>query len=202
MAIIFGRSRLIVASISSCANTPPHAVDQQCPRVLGSEHAAVERHHLVHIGGELGVELALQGDRHRPQHPRIDVDRPRPHQQAWLGIELGKKLGRRSDLGGAFHAFRALMRLAQKLPPMRELASRAATARSVVRIPTIMSHPEPWPIFRMAATAWSAAPETTAETAQQRSAPRWPAAAVFSKHSLNAEVDPRGIAAIVRANAA
>ncbi len=80
------------------------AVDEQCPLVLGSEHAAVERHHLVHVGGELGVELALQGDRHRPQHPRIDVDRPRPHQQARLGIKLGKKLGRRSDLCGAVHA--------------------------------------------------------------------------------------------------
>ena len=31
--------------------------------------------------------MALQGDRHRPQHPRIDVDRTRPHQQARLRVE-------------------------------------------------------------------------------------------------------------------
>ena len=217
MAIIFGRSRLIAASISSGANTRPHsrldrsdigsepspdlhlevteasedrhqqlvarrqrgrqacfdagprrAVDQQCPLVRGAEHGAVERHHLVHVGGELRVELALQGDRHRPQHARIDVDRSRPHQQARLGIELGKKLGRRGGLGGVILALHALVRLAQKLPP----ASRVATARSVVSIPTIISHPELWPIFRIAATASSAAPDTTAETAQPRSAPR------------------------------
>ena len=116
---------------------------------------AVERHHLVHVGGELRVELALQGDRHRPQHARIDVDRSRPHQQARLGIELGKKLGRRGDLCGAILRFMLSLGLLKNSPP----ASRVATARSVVRIPTIMSHPELWPIFRIAATASSAAPD-------------------------------------------
>ncbi len=48
-----------------------------------------------------------------------------------------------------------------------------------------MSHPELWPIFRIAATAWSGAPEMTAETAQQRCSPRWPAAAARRKQSLS-----------------
>ena len=63
-------------------------------RFVGLEHAAVERHHLVHVAGELRVELALQRHRHGPQHARIDVDGPGPHQQAGLGIELGEELGR------------------------------------------------------------------------------------------------------------
>ena len=66
------------------------AVDQQCPMVGGAEYAAVERHDLVHVAGELRIELALQGNRHRSQHARINIDRARPHQQARLGIELFK----------------------------------------------------------------------------------------------------------------
>jgi hypothetical protein len=100
---------------------PGGAVDQQCPLVLSSEHAAIERHHLVHVGGELGVELALQGDRHRAEHPRIDVDRPWPHQQARLRIKLGEKLDRRSDLCGVVAAVGRLdlVRLAQKTSKAR-----------------------------------------------------------------------------------
>ena len=61
--------------------------------VAGAEYLPVERHDLVHVAHELRVELALQGDRHGPQHARIDVDGSRPHQQTRLGIELGKQLG-------------------------------------------------------------------------------------------------------------
>ena len=63
---------------------------------VGPEYAAVQRHDLVHVGGELRIELALQRHRHRPQHAGIDVHRPGPHQQARLGIELAEELGRPS----------------------------------------------------------------------------------------------------------
>ena len=71
-------------------------VDEQCPPVVGFEYAAIQRHDLIHVAGELRIELTLQRHRHRPQHPRIDIHRARPHQQAGLGIKLAEQLGRRN----------------------------------------------------------------------------------------------------------
>ena len=90
------------------------AVDQQRPPVVGPEDAAVQRHHLIHVAGELRIELTLQRHRHRPQHPRIDIDRPRPHQQAGLGIKLGEEFRRRRR-GRA--ALLALVKFVQEIAP-------------------------------------------------------------------------------------
>ena len=78
------------------------AIDQERPLVGGTEHAAVELHGLVHVAGELRIELALQRHRHRAQHARIDVDRAGAHQQARLGIKLGEVLGPRDRHDGWF----------------------------------------------------------------------------------------------------
>ena len=78
-----GRERRLDAS-------PRGAVYDERPLVRRAEHLPVERHGLVHVLRELRVELALQRHRHGAQHTRIDVDGPRPHQQARLRIKFGE----------------------------------------------------------------------------------------------------------------
>ena len=63
------------------------AVDQKRPMVARAENAPVERHDIVHVGGEFGVELAEHGGRHGAQDARIDVDGARPHQQPRRWVE-------------------------------------------------------------------------------------------------------------------
>ena len=69
------------------------AVDHQRPVVGGTEHSTVKCHHLVHVFGELRIELALDRHRHGAQHARVEVDGTGAHQQAWLGLELAENLG-------------------------------------------------------------------------------------------------------------
>ena len=66
------------------------AVHQHRPAVLGAEHPAIERHHLVHVVGHGRIVLANQLARHGAQHARVGVDRARPHQQALGRIDLRK----------------------------------------------------------------------------------------------------------------
>ena len=75
------------------------AVDQERPAVGGLVEPAQQRHGLVHIGRELGVELAEQRHRHGAQHARIGVDRPRPQQQARARVEVAEKVWRGGRLG-------------------------------------------------------------------------------------------------------
>ncbi len=72
---------------------PGGAVDQKRPGIFGFEDPAIKRHGLVHIARELRVELAEQGRRHGPEHARIGVDRPRPHQQAGPWVDLAEEVG-------------------------------------------------------------------------------------------------------------
>ena len=71
---------------------PRCPVDKERPIVLGAEDLAVERHDLIHVFGELRVELTQHGRRHGPQHARIHVDRPRPHEQPGLRVEITEQV--------------------------------------------------------------------------------------------------------------
>ena len=66
------------------------AVHQHRPAVFGAEHAAIERHHLVHVVCHGRIVLADQLARHGAQHARVGVDRARPHQQALGRVDLRK----------------------------------------------------------------------------------------------------------------
>ena len=62
-------------------------VDQEGPPVGGAEHFPVERHHLVHVPGEVRVELPEQRQRHRLKDAGIDLHRAGAHQPARRGVQ-------------------------------------------------------------------------------------------------------------------
>jgi hypothetical protein len=66
------------------------AVDEEGLRVLRAEDGAVQLHRLVHGGGHERVELADQLRGHGPQHPRVDGDRARAHEQPGRHVQLGR----------------------------------------------------------------------------------------------------------------
>ncbi len=69
------------------------AVDQQRPFVRRAEHLPVERHGFAHVGAELRIELTQKPGRHGTQHPRVGIDRSRPHQQPRRRVEVVEELG-------------------------------------------------------------------------------------------------------------
>jgi hypothetical protein len=73
---------------------PRRAVDEQGPVVGGAKDPAVEGHDLVHVAGELGVELAQHGGREGAQHPGVDVHRAGAHEQPGFGVEVVEHGGR------------------------------------------------------------------------------------------------------------
>ena len=135
-----GTSTLSPGSMSdtSSASMPARAVPstRNDQRLLRLEQGAQQRHGLVHVGRELGVELTLQRHRHGAQHARVDVDRSRPHQQPRAGVQLieGLAAWRYAGHAGARRCSRTIEWTGEavKLPARRHGTAHSAPMQTCI----------------------------------------------------------------------
>ena len=73
------------AGLDPGARGPVH---QQGPFMGRAVYLAIERHGFVHVPGELRIELPEHRHRHGAQHPWVDIDRARSHQQSGARVEF------------------------------------------------------------------------------------------------------------------